>query len=178
MYMNFFSMLISIEIWMLLLLIALMFDKNVFVRMLFQILLHWKYWLWWLSVHFSSVAQLCPTLCHSMNCSTPGLPVHHQLLEFTQTHVHRVSDTIQPSHPLSSPSPPAPQSLQASESFPMSQLFAWGGQSTGVWTWTSGSSRFTYCWSLAWRILSITLLACEMREALFTNFFTWACWCF
>ena len=132
MYMNFFSMLISIEIWMLLLLIALMFDKNVFVRMLFQILLHWKYWLWWLSVHFSSVAQLCPTLCHSMNCSTPGLPVHHQLLELTQTHVHRVSDAIQPSHPLSSPSPPAPQSLQASESFPMSQLVTWGSQSTEV----------------------------------------------
>ena len=54
-------------------------------------------------VQFSSVAQLCPTLCDPMNCSTPGLPVHHQLLEFTQTHIHRVSDTIQPSHPLSSP---------------------------------------------------------------------------
>ena len=56
---------------------------------------------------FSSVAQLCPTLCDPMNRSTPGLPVHHQLLEFTQTHVHRVSDAIQPSHPLLSPSPPA-----------------------------------------------------------------------
>ena len=55
-----------------------------------------------------SVAQLCPTLCDSMNHSTPGLPVHHQLPEFTQTHVHRVSDAIQPSHPLLSPSPPAP----------------------------------------------------------------------
>ena len=54
----------------------------------------------------SSVTQLCPTLCDPMNHSTPGLPVHHQLPEFTQTHVHRVSDTIQPSHPLSSPSPP------------------------------------------------------------------------
>ena len=53
----------------------------------------------------SSVAQLCPTPCNPMNCSTPGLPVHHQLLEVTQTHVHRVSDAIQPSHPLSSPSP-------------------------------------------------------------------------
>ena len=52
---------------------------------------------------FSSVAQLCPTLCDSMNCSTPGLPVHHQLPEFTQTHVHRIGDAIQPSHPLSSP---------------------------------------------------------------------------
>ena len=56
---------------------------------------------------FSSVTQSCPTLCHPMNHSTPGLPVHHQLLESTQTHVHRVSDAIQPSHPLSSPSPPA-----------------------------------------------------------------------
>ena len=52
------------------------------------------------SVQFSSVAQLCPTLCDPMNCSTPGLPVHHQLQEFTQTHVQRVSDAIQPSHPL------------------------------------------------------------------------------
>ena len=55
----------------------------------------------------SSVAQSCPTLCDPMNRSVPGLPVHHQLPEFTQTHVHRVSDAIQPSHPLSSFSPPA-----------------------------------------------------------------------
>ena len=59
-------------------------------------------------LQFTSVAQSCPTLCDPMNCSTPGLLVHHQLLEFTQTHVHRVSDAIQPSHPRSSPSPPAP----------------------------------------------------------------------
>ena len=64
------------------------------------------------SVQFSSVVQLCPTLCDPMNCSTPGLPVHHQLLEFTQTHVYRVGDAIQPSHPLSSPSPPAPTPSQ------------------------------------------------------------------
>ena len=57
------------------------------------------------SVQFSSVAQSCPTLCDPMNCSMPGLPVHHQLPEFTQTHVHLVGDAIQPSHPLSSPSP-------------------------------------------------------------------------
>ena len=57
--------------------------------------------------HFSSVLQLCPTLCNPMNRSMPGLPVHHQLPESTQTHVHWVSDAIQPSHPLSSPSPPA-----------------------------------------------------------------------
>ena len=59
------------------------------------------------SLQFSSVAQSCPTLCDLMNHSTPGLPVHHQLPESTQTHVHRVGDAIQPSHPLSSPSPPA-----------------------------------------------------------------------
>ena len=59
------------------------------------------------SVQFSSVAQACPTLCDPMNRSTSGLPVYHQHLEFTQTHIHRVSDAIQPSHPLSSPSPPA-----------------------------------------------------------------------
>ena len=64
------------------------------------------------SVQFSSVAQSCLTLCDPMNRSTPGLPVHHQLPEFTQTHVHRVSDAIQPSHPLSSPSPPAPNPSQ------------------------------------------------------------------
>ena len=60
------------------------------------------------SVQFSSVAQSCPTLCNPINQSTPGLPVHHQLPEFTQTHVHRVSGAIQPSHPLASPSLPAP----------------------------------------------------------------------
>ena len=60
-----------------------------------------------LSVQFSSVAQSCLTLCDPMDCSTPGLPVHHQLPEFTQTHVRRVDDAIQPSHPLLSPSPPA-----------------------------------------------------------------------
>ena len=60
----------------------------------------------------SSVAQSCQTLCNPMNRSTPGLPVHQQLPEFTQTHVHRVSGAIQPSHPLSSPSPPAPNLSQ------------------------------------------------------------------
>ena len=64
------------------------------------------------SVQFSSVTQSCLTLCNPMNCSMPGLPLHHQLPEFTQTHIHRVSDTIQPSHPRSSPSPPAPNPSQ------------------------------------------------------------------
>ena len=61
----------------------------------------------WASVQFSSVAQSCLTLCNLMNHSTPGLPVHHQLQESIQTHVHQVGDAIQPSHPLLSPSPPA-----------------------------------------------------------------------
>ena len=64
------------------------------------------------SVQFSSVAQSCPTLCDLMNCSTPGIPVHHHLPEFTQIHVHRVSDATQPSFPLSSPSHPAPNPSQ------------------------------------------------------------------
>jgi len=64
------------------------------------------------TVQFSSVARSCPTLRDPMNRSTPGLPVHHHLPEFTQTHVHRVGDAIQPSHPLSSPSPPAPNPSQ------------------------------------------------------------------
>ena len=59
-----------------------------------------------------SVVQSCPTLCDPVNCSMPGLPVHHQLPEFTQTHFHQVGDAIQPSHPLSSPSPPAPNLSQ------------------------------------------------------------------
>ena len=83
------------------------------------------------SVQFSSIAQLCLTLCNPVNRSTPGLPVHHQLSAFTQTHMRRVGDAIQPSHPLSSPSPPAPNPSQH-QSFPMSQLFARGGQSTGA----------------------------------------------
>ena len=64
------------------------------------------------SVQFGSVAQSCPTLCDPMNCSTPDLPVHHQLPEFTQTHVHWVGDAIQPTHPLSSPFLPAPNASQ------------------------------------------------------------------
>ena len=70
-------------------------------------------------IQFSSVTQSCPTLFDPMNYSTPGLPVHHQLPEFTQTHVHRVSDAIQPSHPLLSPSPPAPNPSQ------IQSLFQW-----------------------------------------------------
>ena len=75
---------------------------------------------------FSSVAQSCPTVCNPMNRSTPGLPVHHQLLEFTLTHIHRVSDAIQLSHPLSSPPPPAPNPSQHQS------LFQWVNSSHEV----------------------------------------------
>ena len=98
------------------------------------------------SVQFSSVAQSCPTLYDPMNCSRPGLPVHHQLLEFTKTHVHRVSDATQPSHPVV-PFSSCPQSLPASESFPMSQLFTSGGQSIGVSALASFLPMNTQDWS-------------------------------
>ena len=78
------------------------------------------------SVQFSSAAQSCPTLCDPINRSTPGLPVHHQLPEFTQTRVHQVSDAIQPSHPLSSPSSPAPNASQHQS------LFQWVNSSHEV----------------------------------------------
>ena len=78
------------------------------------------------SVQFSLVAQSCPTLCDPMNCSTPGLPVYHQLPEFTQIHVHRVGDAIQPSHPFLSPSPPAPNPCQHQS------LFQWVNSSHEV----------------------------------------------
>ena len=77
-------------------------------------------------VQFSSVAQSCPTLSDPTNHSTPGLPVHHQLPEFTQTHVHRVGDVIQPSHPLTSPFPPAPNPSQHQS------LFQWVNSSHEV----------------------------------------------
>ena len=86
---------------------------------------------------FSSVTQSCPILCDPMDCTTPGLPVHRQLPEFTQTHVHWVSDAIQPSHPLSSPSPPA---------FHLSQY-------QGLFKWVSSSdSRWAKYWSFSFNI--------------------------
>ena len=106
------------------------------------------------TLQFSSIAQSCLTLCDPMDCSTPGLPVHHQLLESTQTHVHWVSDAIQPSHliiwwdvPFSS----CPQSFPVSESFQMSQPIASGGQSIGVSASTSVLPMNTQDWScLGW----------------------------
>ncbi|CAM9604088.1 unnamed protein product [Rangifer tarandus platyrhynchus] len=80
-------------------------------------------------IQFSSVAQSCLTLCDPMDCSTPGFPVHHQLPKLAQIHVHRVSDAIQPSHPLLSS---RLQSFPASGSFQMSQFFASDVQNTGI----------------------------------------------
>ena len=86
-----------------------------------------------------------------MNRSTSGLPVHHQLPEFTQTHVHWVGDAVQPSHPLSSPFPPAPNPSQHQSLFTMSQLFTWGGQSTGVSALASFLLKKSQGWSpLEW----------------------------
>ena len=102
------------------------------------------------AVQFSSVAQSCPTLCHPMNLSTAGLLVHHQLPEFTQTHVHRVGDAIQPSHPLSSPSPPAPSPSQHQSLFQWVNS-AWGSQSIGVSASASVLPVNTQDWSpLEW----------------------------
>ena len=96
-----------------------------------------------ISAHLSSVAQSCPTLCDPMDRSMPGFPVHHQLPEFTQTHVHRVGDATQPSHPLSSPSPPAncQQVLPEGSFLIMRELLGWvlgrvlsgWGLCSGVW---------------------------------------------
>ena len=87
-------------------------------------------------IFIGSVAQSCPTLCDSMDCSTPGLPVHHQFPEFTETHVHRVGDAIQPSHPLSSPSPPT---------FNLSQH-------QGVFQWVSSLHQVAKHWSFRFSI--------------------------
>ena len=87
-------------------------------------------------IQFSSIAQSCPTLCDPMNHSMPGLPVHHQIPEFTQTHVHWVGEAIQPS-----------QSLPESGSFPMSQLFTSGGQSIGALASALFPSKKSQNWS-------------------------------
>ena len=96
-------------------------------------------------VQFNSVTQSCPTLCEPMDCSTPGFPVHYQLLELTQTHVHWVGDAIQPSHPVI-PFSSHLQSFPASGSFPVSQFFTSGGQSTGVSASTSVLSTNIQDW--------------------------------
>ena len=122
-------------------------------NIVFNVPLLWK-WTFLLfssiSVRFSSVTQLCPTLCNPMNRSTPGLPVHHQLPEFTQTHVHWITDAIQPSHPVV-PFSFCLQSFPTSRFFQMNQLFASGGQSIGVSTSTLVFPINTQDWSaLGW----------------------------
>ena len=113
-----------------------------------------------LSVKFSSVAQSRPTLCDPMNHSTSGLPVHYQLLEFT--HVHQVGDAIQPSHPLSSPSPPALNLSQHQCFSQMSQLFASGVQNIGVSASASVFLMNTQDWSpLGWLVGS----PCSPRDS-------------
>ena len=96
---------------------------------------------------FSSVQSFsCVWLCNPMNCSTPGLPVHHQLPEFTQTHIHRVGDAIKPSHPLLSPSPPAPNPSQHQSLFQWVNS-AWRGQSTGISALASVLPKKSQGWS-------------------------------
>ena len=104
------------------------------------------------SVQFSSIAQSCPTFCNPMNHSMPGLPVHHQLSEFTQTHVHWVGDAIQPSHPLSSPSPPALSLSQhqglfkwVSSSHQVAKVLAFQCQRKSF-QWTPGLISFRMDW--------------------------------
>ena len=92
--------------------------------------------MWLRAIQFSSLTQSCPTLCDPVNCSMPGLPVHHQLLEFTQTHVHWVGDAIQTSHALSSPSPPA---------FNLSQH-------QGLFQWVNSSHEVPKYWSFIFSI--------------------------
>ena len=118
-----------------------------------------------------SVAQSCPTLCDPMNRSTPGLPVHHQLPEFTETHVHRASDAIQPSHPLLSSSPPAPNPSQHQS------LFQWV-KYTQYYVSTSSSTKmenfkdvhtYTNEWKVWVGVRQIFLQSCFAS--------CWLCWC-
>ena len=99
------------------------------------------------SVQFSSVAPSCLTLCDPMNRSTPGLPVHHQLLEFILTHIHWVGDSSSVISSSVVHFSSCPQSLPASESFPMSQLFTWGSQRTGVSALASFLPKKSQDWS-------------------------------
>ena len=119
------------------------------------------------SFQFSSVAQSCPTLCDPMNCSTPGLPVHHQHPELTQTHVHEVSDAISVV-PFSS----CLQSFPAAGSFLMSQLFSSGGQSIGA----SASTPVLSMNSQGWFALGWTGLISSLSKGLLRIFSSTAIW--
>ena len=118
-------------------------------------------------VQFSSFTQLCLTLCNPTNCSMPGLPVHRQLLEFTQTQVHQVSDAIQPSHPLSSPSPPAPNTSQHQS------LFQWVNSSREVakyWSFSfSLSPSNEHPGLISFRMDWLDLLAPKGLSRVFSN---------
>ena len=119
---------------------------------LLQIIFQW--------IQLSSDTQPCPTLCDPMNHSMPGLPVHHQLPEFTQIHVHWVGDAIQPSHSLSSPVVPFSSCLQSfptSGSFQMSQLFASGGQNIGSFSFNISPSN-EHPWLISFRMDWVDLL--------------------
>ena len=115
-----------------------------------MIMKHFGIYFLWFRIQVSSVAQSCLTLCDPTNRSTPGLPVYHHLPEFIQTHVHWVGDAIQPSHPLLSPFPPAPNPPQHQSLFQWVN-FIWGGQSTGVSALASVLPKNTQDWSpLEW----------------------------
>ena len=101
-------------------------------------------------LQFSSVPRLCPNLCYPMNPSIPSFLFHHQLPEITQTHVHRVGDNTRPSHPLLTLFSSYPQSLPASGSFPVKEIFPWGGQSIGVSASALTLPMNTQEWSLGW----------------------------
>ena len=116
-----------------------------------------------LSQSVSSVAQSCLTLCDPMDCNTPGFPVHHQLLELIQTHIHSVSDTIQSSHPLRSPSPPAFK--QSQHQGQMNQLFISGSQSIGV----SASASVLPTNIQDWSLLSWISLQSKGFSRVFSN---------
>ena len=116
-------------------------------------------------------AQSCLTLCDPMDCSTPGLPVHHQLSELAQTHVHQVTDAIQPSHPLSSPSPPA-FNLCQHQYFPVSRLFTSGSQSIGAST--SASVLLMNIWG--WFPLRLTSLISLQSKGLWRIFSRTTIW--
>ena len=120
------------------------------------------------SVQFSSVAQSCPTLCDPMNCSMPGLPVHHRLLEFTETHIHRVGDAIQPSHPLSSPSLLAPNPSQHWS------LFQWVNSSHEV-LGTNFNIFYFRKWLLSYCSSWIVFISCNSMAHMTSMYKPWFC---
>ena len=119
----------------------------------------WLCYLWAILV-FSSVTQSCLTLCDPMNCSTPGLPVHHQLPDFTRTHVHWVGDALPTISSSVVPFSSRLQSFPASGSFHMSQFFAWGGQSIGSFSFSISPSS-EYSALIAFRMDWLDLLAIQ-----------------